>query len=183
MWHMNRWLKYFWFVLFAVGVVGCSDDQESLQQWMQNERDSIRPSVKPIAAPKKFVPQNYVASSALDPFNKERLVALLRGSASKNAMSDALVAPERARKKEQLENYPLDAFSLVGYLNKNGGKIALVKVDGLIYQVTEGMHLGQNFGKIIRIVENSMTLREIVQDGAGEWIERDAVLELQEGKK
>lgn len=181
---MNVWFRFGWLPCVAFLVAGCADEQENLQQWMQNERSSIKPAVKPIAPPKEFVPQSYVAASSLDPFSKERLAAVLRGSSAvKDNTSDALVAPERARRKEQLESYPLDSFSMVGYLNRNASKVALVKLDGLIYQVSKGMHMGQNYGKVVNISENAVTLREIVQNGIGEWIEREAVLELQEAKK
>ena len=56
-------------------------------------------------------------------------------------------------------------------------------MDGLIHQVQKGLYMGQNYGKIKAISENSVAMREIVQDGVGEWIERDAVLELQEAKR
>jgi type IV pilus assembly protein PilP len=44
-------------------------------------------------------------------------------------------------------------------------------------------YLGQNYGKVVGVTENEVTLREIVQEASGEWIERKATLELQEGKK
>ena len=72
---------------------------------------------------------------------------------------------------------------MVGFLKKGSANVALIKVDGLIYQVSQGMYMGQNYGKIKNINESSITMREIVQDGVGEWVERDAVLELQEAKK
>ena len=72
---------------------------------------------------------------------------------------------------------------MVGFLKRGAADVGLVKVDGLIYQVNKGMYLGQNYGKIKNVNESSITMREIVQDGVGEWVERDAVLELQEAKK
>ena len=165
-------------------VSACEADGENLQQWMANEQATTKPVVQRIDPPKEYIPQSYIAASTLDPFSKERLAAVLRGSANvSNAISDALVAPERARRKEQLEDYPLDTISMVGFLKKNAVDIALIKVDGLIYQVGKGMYMGQNYGKVQKIAENEVTLREIVQDGVGEWIEREAVLELQEAKK
>jgi type IV pilus assembly protein PilP len=56
-------------------------------------------------------------------------------------------------------------------------------VDNLIYQVRVGNHLGQNYGLITRVTETGISLREIVQDAAGEWIERTAALQLLEGSK
>ena len=43
-----------------------------------------------------------------------------------------------------------------------------------------GDYLGQNYGKITKITETDIALREIVQDAAGEWIERTSALQLQE---
>ncbi len=57
---------------------------------------------------------------------------------------------------------------------------ALLRVDNLLYQVKAGEYLGQNFGRITKISETEITLREVVQDAAGEWIERTSTLQLQE---
>jgi type IV pilus assembly protein PilP len=63
---------------------------------------------------------------------------------------------------------------------KQGRQYALLKVDNLLYQVKVGDYLGQNYGKITKITETDISLREIVQDAAGEWIERPGQLQLQE---
>jgi type IV pilus assembly protein PilP len=46
--------------------------------------------------------------------------------------------------------------------------------------VKAGDYIGQNYGKITKISETGIELREIVQDAVGEWIERPATLQLQE---
>jgi type IV pilus assembly protein PilP len=84
------------------------------------------------------------------------------------------------RRKEPLEAYPLDGMSMVGSLDRKGRRFALLRVDKLLYQVKVGDHLGQNYGRITNIDETQIVLREIVQDAAGEWIERPASLQLQE---
>jgi type IV pilus assembly protein PilP len=71
-------------------------------------------------------------------------------------------------------------MSMVGSLNRDGQLVALVKVDKLLYQVRSGNYLGQNYGRVTRITETEVVMREIVQDSAGEWIERAAALQLQE---
>jgi type IV pilus assembly protein PilP len=50
----------------------------------------------------------------------------------------------------------------------------------MLHYVTLGNYVGQNFGKITAITETDLTLREIVQDAAGEWVERSMTLQLQE---
>ena len=82
-----------------------------------------------------------------------------------------------------MESFPLDSMFLVGSIIKAGQHVALVKVDNLLYQVKLGNYLGQNFGRVMKIDETEVTLREIVQDAVGEWIERVATLQLQERSK
>ena len=72
---------------------------------------------------------------------------------------------------------------MVGNLVKSGQTVALVKVDDLLYQVRPGAYLGQNYGRVMKITETDVVLREIVQDAVGEWIERPAALQLQERSK
>jgi len=165
-------------------VAACgSSGQEELQAWMDEQRAQTRPNVQPIAEPKKFSPQAYNQESATDPFSKEKLTQALKRESSQSTSNAALVAPELARRKEPLESEPLDAMKMVGSMIKQGAPVALVRVDNLIYQVRPGNYLGQNFGKIVKVSETELVLREIVQDAAGEWIERQATLQLQERSK
>ena len=78
---------------------------------------------------------------------------------------------------------PLDAVAMVGSLLRQGQPVALVRVDNLLYQVRAGNYLGQNYGRITKISETEVALREIVQDAGGEWLERAVKIQLQEGSK
>ena len=113
----------------------------------------------------------------------QKLAQALRRDASRPTASSALVAPEMARRKEPLESYPLDTMVMVGSMSRKGRPVALVRVDNLLYQVSPGMYLGQNYGKITKVTETEVVLREIVQDPTGEWVERTATLQLQERSK
>lgn len=170
----------------AVGALGLllgacgSSGEDDLRNWIVEERNQTRPKVTPIPAPKQFVPEKYADTSATEPFSSVKLTQALKRESSQAVTNGALVAPELARRKEPLESFPLDTMSLVGNLSKSGQPVALVRVDNLLYQVRSGNYLGQNYGKVTKITETQVTLREIVQDAAGEWIERVATLELQE---
>ena len=155
----------------------CSNDQDELRQWMEQQRREIKPSVTPLQAPKKFDPQPYNVAEAVDPFSTQKLTVALKQEARQ---PNSLLAAELNRRKEPLEAYPLDSMSMVGSVNKLGQPFALLRVDTLLYQVKVGDYLGQNYGRITRIGETEIALREIVQDAAGEWIERPATLQLQE---
>lgn len=165
-------------------VAGCgASGQEELQQWMTEQRAATKPQVTPIPEPKKFTPQAYTQETSTEPFSNVKLTQALKRESASATSNAALVAPELARRKEPLEAYPLDAMKMVGSLIKEGQPVALLRVDNLLYQVKPGNYLGQNYGKIVKVNETEVTLREIVQDAAGEWTERTATLQLQERSK
>jgi type IV pilus assembly protein PilP len=160
-----------------------ASDQEDLQAWMAQQRAVTKPHVQPIPEPKKFTPQAYTQEGSTDPFSNQKLTQALKRESAQSTSNAGLVAPELARRKEPLESYPLDSMKMVGSLIKEGLPVALLRVDNLIYQVRPGNYLGQNYGKILKVGETDVVLREIVQDAAGEWIERTATLQLQERSK
>ncbi|HWP17790.1 MAG TPA: pilus assembly protein PilP [Burkholderiaceae bacterium] len=160
-----------------LGLAGCGSDIDELQAWMEQQKREVRPSVKPLDPPKKFDPQPYVALDGVEPFSVQKLTVALKQEARQ---PNSLLSGELNRRKEPLEAYPLDSMAMVGSLEKQGRQYALLKVDNLLYQVKVGDYIGQNYGRIMKITETEIALREIVQDAAGEWIERTASLQLQE---
>ena len=158
-------------------VAGCTGEQEELSQWMDQQKREVKPSVQPLAPPKKFNPQAYAGFGGVEPFSTQKLIVALKQEARQ---PNSLLAAEINRRKEPLEAYPLDSMSMVGSVTKAGRPYALLRVDNLLYQVKQGDYVGQNFGKVTKISETDVSLREIVQDAAGEWIERTSALQLQE---
>ena len=164
-------------VLAAALLAGCSAENEELRVWMERERREVKPKVPPLQAPKKFDPEPYTTALAVDPFSLQKLTVALKQEARG---PNSLLSTELNRRREPLEAYPLDSMSMVGSVSKQGQPYALLRVDNLLYQVKVGDYLGQNYGRITQIDETQIALREIVQDAAGEWIERPGVLQLQE---
>ena len=161
---------------------GASTEDE-LRQWMAEQKSQTRPKIAPISEPKQFKPESYTQVSSIEPFSNQKLTQALKRESTQATANGALIAPELARRKEALESFPLDSMALVGSLTKAGQPVALIKVDNLLYQVRPGSYLGQNYGRVTKISETEVTLREIVQDAVGEWIERPATLQLQERSK
>jgi type IV pilus assembly protein PilP len=179
-------MKKLWLAVAAAGVLSAcgTSDHEEVQKWMAEQRAATKPQVTPIPEPKKFAPQTYTQEKSVEPFSNQKLTqALKRDSQQAGTASAALLAPELARRKEPLESYPLDSMAMVGSLQKQNHPVALIKVDNLLYQVKSGNYLGQNYGRITKVGETEVVLRELVQDAAGEWIERTATLQLQEKSK
>lgn len=158
-------------------LAACDDQADELSVWMDQQRREARPSVPPLAPPKKFDPVPYANAQQVDPFSLQKLSVALKQEARQ---PNSLLAAEMNRRKEPLESYPLDSMIMVGSVNKAGKPFALLRVDNLLYQVKAGDYLGQNFGRVMTINETEVALREVVQDAAGEWTERNATLQLQE---
>ena len=162
---------------FVFGLSACAGDEDELSQWMEQQKREVKPSVEPLSAPKKFNPQAYMALGQVEPFSTQKLAVALKQEARQ---PNSLLAAEINRRKEPLEAYPVDSMAMVGSVLRGGQPYALLKVDNLLYQVKPGDYLGQNYGKITQISETNVAYREIVQDAAGEWIERNSALQLQE---
>jgi type IV pilus assembly protein PilP len=173
--------RYMLLALLPLAVLGCtSAEEEELQTWMSKQRSDMKPKTTEVPEPKRFVAQAYNQDAATDPFSNVKLTQALKRESAQVSANAALVAPELNRRKEPLEAFPLDTMKMVGSLVQGKEPVALVTVDGLLYQVRRGQYLGQNYGKVTRITESELALREIVQDAAGEWIERPASLQLVE---
>lgn len=164
----------------ASALAGCGDSAVELQQWMQETKQQTKVSIPKLSEPKKFIPFLYDSKSSVDPYNpKKLLVALARAQGSSNSM----LKPDLERRREPLENYPLDTLKMVGTLAKPGVVYALLQADKTVFQAKVGNYVGQNFGLITKITDTGVELKEIVQDASGDWVERQAKLELQESKK
>jgi type IV pilus assembly protein PilP len=165
-------------LLLVTGLMaGCEGENQELQGWMEQQRREVRPMVEPLAAPKKFDPVPYANAQQIDPFSSQKLLVAIK---QESRQPNSLLAGEMSRRKEPLESFSIDMMTMVGSVSRGGVPFALLKIEGLLYRVRPGDYAGQNYGRITRISETEVVLREIVQDAAGEWIERSASLQLQE---
>jgi len=164
-------------VLGLALLAGCGSQNEELEAWMAQQRKEVKPTVQPLQPPKRFNPEAYSQAQGVEPFSNQKLSVALKQEARQ---PNSLLASEMNRRREPLEAYPLDSMAMVGSVVRGGRQFALLRVENLLYQVKVGDYLGQNYGRVTRIAETEVALREIVQDAAGEWVERPAVLQLQE---
>ena len=170
-------------VLLAVTAVllnACTDSGVELQQWMQETKQQTKVSIPKLSEPKKFIPFLYDAKRSVDPYSPNKLaVAMARAQSN----SSSLLKPDMDRRREPLESFPLDTLKMVGTLEKPGLVYALLQADKTVFQAKVGNYIGQNFGMVTKVTESGVELKEIVQDASGDWVERQAKLELQESKK
>jgi len=161
-------------------LAACSDSNDELRQWMADTRKEMKPVTATIAEPKTFEPFIYHDQDAIDPFDPSKVTNALKALSAKSTSG---LAPDLSRRREPLEAYPLDTLTMVGTLQKPNLRYALIRADGVIYQVKVGNYIGQNFGIITRLDDNEVAVKEVVQDAAGEWVERATTLQLQENKR
>ncbi len=160
-------------ILAAVSLLAAcgGESHEDLRAWMRDQGKNARGKLDPLPQIKPYDPFAYNAFDLPDPFKPRKIEPTK--SASK-------LAPDLTRRKEPLESYPLEALTMVGTLEKNKAMYALVRTpDRDVYQVRAGNYLGQNFGVITTVGEGEIKLKELIQDGAGDWAERSSTLLLQ----
>ena len=161
----------------AILMTACSSPSEELQTWTEQQRREVKFGVQPLPPPGRFEPQAYLALQEVDPFNSQKLSGAMRQEVRQ---MDSRMMAELNRRREPLEAFPLDAVVLTGSVLRQGRPVALIAVEKLLYQVKIGDHVGQNFGRVVKIEESKIALREIVQDASGEWVERITELQMQE---
>jgi type IV pilus assembly protein PilP len=163
-----------------VGYVGVSlvlaacggESHQDLRAWMQEQGKGAKGKLDPLPQVKPYEPFAYNAFDLPDPFKPRKIEPIKSGGS---------LAPDLNRRKEPLEAFPLESLQMVGTLQRGPMTFALVRTtDKDIYQVRIGNYLGQNFGVIIGISDNEIRLKELVQDGTGDWTERSSTLQLAE---
>ena len=173
------WMRRSVLLLSVAVLSGCGDaGVHDVAQWMQEIKQQTRVAVKPIEPPKKFTPFAYDAKGREDPYSLNKMAVAFAKS-----KTSGMLQPDLNRRREALESYPLDNLQMVGTLSRGGLMYAVLRADKSIYRVKVGNYIGQNFGMVTKISDTDVELKEVVQDASGEWVEREAKLELQETQK
>jgi type IV pilus assembly protein PilP len=155
----------------AVLAAACGgESHQDLRAWMAEQGKNAKGRLEPLPQIKPYEPFTYNAYDLPDPF-KPRKIEPARGSSK--------LAPDLARRREPLEAYPLESLSMVGTLERGKGVYGLVRTpEKDIFQVHAGNYMGQNFGVVTGITDSEIRLKELVQDGSGDWSERSSTLNL-----
>lgn len=172
-------------------LVACGTEEHTdIKDWMKDATKDIRGRVPPLPEVRPFPVVSYDAADLVDPFRPSKIEP-----ESKSGSGGGGLKPDFDRRKEELENYPLESLKFVGVLRDDKTLYALIAVDKKIYRKKIGNHLGQNFGRITDIQASfdnrfdknddkadrpgKLVLRELVQDAMGDWVEQIKTLELQ----
>jgi type IV pilus assembly protein PilP len=168
---MTRWFT----VLFvSVVLVGCTEgDMRDLHRFVQEAHKDRKPRVEPLPRIRPYESYSYTATNLADPFSRGNL-RKRRPMAASSGLS-----PDVDRRKEPLEQYPLDSLRMVGTLSRGDASWAVIHApDGTIHRAGAGNYLGQNFGKILTVADEKLDIKEIVQGPGGNWVERDSTIAI-----
>ena len=163
-------------LLFACGGEQHSDLKQELGQLTKD----LRGRVDPLPQVKPYEPVPYKGEGEVDPFRPERINVAQVGGAGVGGTGRR---PDMDRPREPLEAFPLESIRMVGTLSRNRETFALVRAGPNRFRVRKGNYLGQNFGVITAIDDGQISLKELIQEGGGDWVERASTLQLQEVKK
>jgi len=170
-----------WLWLWLSALSGCMEaGNGELQAWMQAERNTLTSPLEPLPASRPFTPQAYVLEPHQDPFGSERLSGDWQAQPVVASRQVDRFRVDQDRQQQPLEAFPLDSMVMVGTISSPDQRVALVQVEQSLYLVRSGHYMGQNHGRVSRITDQGIELRETVQDARGVWIERAATLPLQE---
>lgn len=161
--------------LFCIVLSGCSSDGlEDLREFVKTAYADKKPKVEPLPEIKMQETFIYNAANLTDPFASFNLKPQGQKSASGPR-------PDPNRRKEPLEDYPLDSLKMVGTLMRGKQAWAVIQApDGTVHRAQIGDHLGQNSGMINKITEEKVDLIELIQGTMGDWVERESNLTLLE---
>ncbi len=163
-------------VMIASTLASCGGEGDDLDQFINEVKGRTSKAIEPLPQIKQYQAFSYVPAERRDPFE-----ANLITRAQMAASAAGGVHPDFNRNKEPLEEFPLDSLRMVGTIQIKQRVYALIKApDAVIHRVARSDHMGQNYGKVVKVTEAGIELMEIVPDNFGGWMQRPASLALAE---
>jgi type IV pilus assembly protein PilP len=160
-------------LVLVLGLAACGGDMDELDRYINETKATPGGRIDPLPEITPYESFIYVADAEglRSPF--------IPDTPQSASASSGGTRPDPERSREYLESFPLDTLGMVGTLDIGGTTFGLVQTtDGLIHRVIPGNYLGQNDGRITGITESEINLTEIISDGIGGYIERDAAISL-----
>ncbi len=160
-------------ILLALGVVaGCTKGTADLHQWVAQQKAKKGAPLPPLPVIKTFETFIYKDQGKRDPF------APAVTAQQKQDIANG-PHPDRNRPKQPLEFFALDSLKMVGSIGTGDAMVALIQDPGKkIHRVHVNQYMGQNYGRVTDISEDRVDLVELVPNGNGGWMERNASIAL-----
>ena len=166
-------------VLVTVMLSACSQSMDDLEKYIVSVNSRPADPIAPIPPVKTYTPYEYEGFDGRVPFLQSTSVG---SDDERSSQGTGGPRPDFDRPKEYLERYELDTLSMVGTFSKEGAYWALVRdPEGVIHRVPVGDYIGKNHGQVVSIGDTKVSLSELISDGAGGWLVREASIALGEG--
>jgi type IV pilus assembly protein PilP len=144
---------------------------DDLREFTQTAYADRKPQVEPLPEILPTKGYTYAATELVDPFS----ISNLRPTGS--TASTGGWTPDRNRRKDPLEEFPLDALRMLGTITQGDKTWAVIGApDGSVHHARVGAYMGQNYGVVTAIAEERISISEKIQDPNGNWIDRKASL-------
>lgn len=162
-------------LLTTVALSGCAGDMRDLDAYIDDVLNRQAQPIDPLPQIKPYETFEYNAFAFRDPFQRgtiaeedETAIAATTGP-----------RPDRNRRKEALESFELDSLQMVGTFVLSENEWGLIKdPEGLIHRVQPENYVGRNHGRITGVREDRIDVVELINDGGGGWLEREASIAL-----
>lgn len=156
-------------IIVALILNACSQDVSDLNEFIEQTKVKHVGSVEPLPQFEAYTNFIYSAGDLRDPFET---AFQMEGNNEKTEKPT-----HNQRPREPLEHFPLDTLRMVGVLEKGDQIWGLIKdPQNMVHRVKVGNHIGTNEGEITSVTEEKIELLEIVADGMGNYVERNATL-------
>lgn len=160
-------LSLMFFSSLLLLLASCSEYDE-IDSWMNRERAKAAADYK-----KNYKPQEYGLRSVQLEYQLQKSSPIEPFSPYKLKLS---TYPGARASKGILENYDLTEMSYVGYMTDKNRVKAFVDIGGTVYTVVVGTPIGKNYGKVMAISPNKISIQEHVENTEGLWMPRNAEL-------
>lgn len=159
-------------------IAGCASGTDDLEDWVGEVRQQPPEPIEPIPPIRSPEVVAYEGTELRDPFHAE----VRRDEEEELAVGEGPgLRPDPDRRREYLEEFPLDTLDMVGTIEMDEQLYALVRDnENVVHRVREGNYMGRNHGEVMEVHPNRIELRELVQDGRGGWMERRTRVALAE---
>jgi type IV pilus assembly protein PilP len=157
-------------LLAAVTLLGgCGGGHDDLLTYIDEVKARPGGRIQPLPQIKPYETFTYEAQALRSPFLPD----------SPKGRAAAGPRPEINRPKEYLEQFPLDTLKMVGTLQRDNARYALLQTrDGLVHRVVPGNYVGQNEGRVLAVTDGEVQVEELVPDGIGGFFKRPASIGL-----
>ena len=152
-------------------------DMPDLEEFVASAYQDKKPEIEPLPEIVPYKGFTYSAVDETDPFNTKNIAT------SRAEVAASGSGPNANRRREHLENFPLDALKMVGTMIQQKVPWVIVQTsEGKAFRAKVGNYLGQNEGQIMQIIpqEQKVVLAELVLDAAGLWVTREVEITIDE---